>query len=184
MAEPEASCDRAGEVETGREAYALCNGCQGSTSTWPDQHWLKLVAFQVVRAQGRSLAWHARACARTALSGRPRARRQARAQPAARRAQAGGLRRLTLRGHAAGIVKVLLTPGGVDIITVSTDGTARVWDMEIGDCVLLLAGHGGAITDVAASAVRARTAPAGRRPPAVCAPCALKVLCKEGVCRK
>ncbi|KAK9840975.1 hypothetical protein WJX81_003475 [Elliptochloris bilobata] len=66
--------------------------------------------------------------------------------------QAGGLRRLTLRGHAAGIVKVLLTPGGVDIITVSTDGTARVWDMEIGDCVLLLAGHGGPLTDVAASA--------------------------------
>ena len=66
--------------------------------------------------------------------------------------QAGGLRRLTLRGHAAGIVKVLLTPGGVDVITVSTDGTARVWDMEIGDCVLLLAGHGGPLTDVAVRA--------------------------------
>ena len=48
--------------------------------------------------------------------------------------------------------QVLLTSGGVDIITVSTDGTARVWDMEIGDCVLLLAGHGGPLTDVAASA--------------------------------
>ena len=47
---------------------------------------------------------------------------------------------------------MLLTSGGVDIITVSTDGTARVWDMEIGDCVLLLAGHGGPLTDVAASA--------------------------------
>lgn len=49
-------------------------------------------------------------------------------------------------------MQVLLTPGGVDVITVSTDGTARVWDMEIGDCVLLLAGHSGPLTDVAASA--------------------------------
>lgn len=52
----------------------------------------------------------------------------------------------------ASVAQVLLTPGGVDVITVSTDGTARVWDMEIGDCVLLLAGHGGPLTDVAASA--------------------------------
>lgn len=33
----------------------------------------------------------------------------------------------------------------------STDGTARVWDMEIGDCVLMLEGHQGPVTDLAAS---------------------------------
>ena len=35
---------------------------------------------------------------------------------------------------------------------VSADNTARVWDMEIGDCVLLLGGHMGPITNVAAAA--------------------------------
>lgn len=34
----------------------------------------------------------------------------------------------------------------------SADNTARVWDMEIGDCVLLLGGHMGPITNVAAAA--------------------------------
>ncbi|CAL8467022.1 g6558 [Coccomyxa elongata] len=66
--------------------------------------------------------------------------------------QAGGLQRMTLRGHTGGISKVLLTPGGIDVITVSADNTARVWDMEIGDCVLLLGGHMGPITNVAAAA--------------------------------
>jgi hypothetical protein len=31
--------------------------------------------------------------------------------------QAGGLQRMTLRGHTAGVQKVLLTPGGIDVIT-------------------------------------------------------------------
>lgn len=31
--------------------------------------------------------------------------------------QAGGLQRMTLRGHAAAVHKVLLTPGGIDVIT-------------------------------------------------------------------
>ena len=34
----------------------------------------------------------------------------------------------------------------------SADGTIRIWDMEIGDCVLLLTGHSGPITDLSASA--------------------------------
>ena len=34
----------------------------------------------------------------------------------------------------------------------SADSTARVWDMEIGDCVLLLGGHAGPLTNVAAAA--------------------------------
>lgn len=34
----------------------------------------------------------------------------------------------------------------------SADGTVLVWDMEIGDCVLLLSGHSGAITDLATAA--------------------------------
>ena len=31
--------------------------------------------------------------------------------------QAGGLQRMTLRGHTGGVSKVLLTPGGIDVIT-------------------------------------------------------------------
>ena len=31
--------------------------------------------------------------------------------------QAGGLQRMTLRGHTGGVQKVLLTPGGIDLVT-------------------------------------------------------------------
>lgn len=31
--------------------------------------------------------------------------------------QAGGLQRMTLRGHTAGIVKILLAEGGIDVVT-------------------------------------------------------------------
>ncbi|KAK9809322.1 hypothetical protein WJX73_004674 [Symbiochloris irregularis] len=63
--------------------------------------------------------------------------------------QAGGLQRMTLRGHTAGLQKVLLSPSGIDVITASQDCTARVWDMEIGDCVLVMEGHTGPITSIA-----------------------------------
>ena len=63
--------------------------------------------------------------------------------------QAGGLQRLALRGHTAPVTKVLLTPSGTDAVTASADGTARVWDLDIGDSVLLLEGHAGPITDMA-----------------------------------
>ncbi|KAA6423724.1 MAG: hypothetical protein FRX49_06295 [Trebouxia sp. A1-2] len=63
--------------------------------------------------------------------------------------QAGGLHRMVLRGHSGPIQKVLLAPGGTDVITASVDGSARVWDMEIGDCVLLMEGHTAGVTDLA-----------------------------------
>lgn len=63
--------------------------------------------------------------------------------------QAGGLQRLALRGHSGAVTKVLLTPSGTDAVSASADGTARVWDLDIGDCVLLLEGHAGPITDMA-----------------------------------
>ncbi|DBB08019.1 TPA: hypothetical protein ACH3X3_009392 [Trebouxia sp. C0006] len=63
--------------------------------------------------------------------------------------QAGGLHRMVLRGHSGPIQKVLLAPGGTDVVTASADGSARVWDMEIGDCVLLMEGHTAAVTDLA-----------------------------------
>jgi len=62
--------------------------------------------------------------------------------------QAGGLHRMTLRGHNGPVRKVVISPTGQDIITVSDDGTAQVWDMNIGDCVMQLA-RDRPLTDVA-----------------------------------
>lgn len=42
-----------------------------------------------------------------------------------------------------------LPPGLVCPAAASSDGTARVWDLDIGDCVLMLEGHAGPITDMA-----------------------------------
>lgn len=66
--------------------------------------------------------------------------------------QAGGLQRLSLRGHRGPVTHVTLTPSGTDALTGSTDGTARVWDLEIGDCVLELEGHAGPVTALAITA--------------------------------
>ena len=56
---------------------------------------------------------------------------------------------LPLLPHLPAPLQVLLTPSGTDAVTASTDGTARVWDLDIGDCVLLLEGHAGPINDMA-----------------------------------
>lgn len=66
--------------------------------------------------------------------------------------QTGGLQRLALKGHKGAVTKVLLTPSGCDAVSASADGTVRVWDLEIGDCVLVLEGHARAITDMAITA--------------------------------
>ena len=47
---------------------------------------------------------------------------------------------------------LVLTLTQCALFAVSADSTARVWDMEIGDCVLLLGGHAGPLTNVAAAA--------------------------------
>ena len=44
--------------------------------------------------------------------------------------QAGGLQRMTLRGHTGGISKVLLTPGGIDVITGALLSDCAVRDGE------------------------------------------------------
>eukprot|EP00955_Chlamydomonas_euryale_P033446 347723-Chlamydomonas_euryale.AAC.2 len=40
--------------------------------------------------------------------------------------QAGGLHRMTLRGHSGPVRRVVISPNGRDVITVSEDGTAQV----------------------------------------------------------
>jgi WD40 repeat protein len=66
--------------------------------------------------------------------------------------QAGGLQRLALKGHRGAVNKILLTPAQTEAISAGADGTARVWDLEIGDCTLIIEGHTGGITDMAITA--------------------------------
>ncbi len=66
--------------------------------------------------------------------------------------QAGGLQRLALKGHRGPVNKILLTPSQTEAISAGADGTARVWDLEIGDCILVIEGHSGSITDMAITA--------------------------------
>ena len=57
--------------------------------------------------------------------------------------QVGGHARLALRGHTAPVVWVAVAPNGVDVVTAASDGAVRVFDMEVGDCVLHLPPSGG-----------------------------------------
>ncbi|KAL6783721.1 hypothetical protein ACKKBF_B05535 [Auxenochlorella protothecoides x Auxenochlorella symbiontica] len=66
--------------------------------------------------------------------------------------QAGGLQRLTLRGHTKAVTQLKLTPTRDDIVSGSADGLVHVWDQEIGDCVLSMQGHIGPITSMCLSA--------------------------------
>ena len=50
--------------------------------------------------------------------------------------QAGGAARLVLRGHTSPVLRVIIAPNGVDVIAVAADGAVRVFDLEVGDCVL------------------------------------------------
>eukprot|EP00879_Flechtneria_rotunda_P021721 GHRR01022905.1.p1 GENE.GHRR01022905.1~~GHRR01022905.1.p1 ORF type:complete len:283 (+),score=111.57 GHRR01022905.1:3-851(+) len=52
--------------------------------------------------------------------------------------QAGGRHRMSLRGHLGPIRRVVITADGKDVLTASDDGSAQVWDMDIGDCVMQL----------------------------------------------
>lgn len=63
--------------------------------------------------------------------------------------QAGGLQRLILKGHTEGVRKVMLVPNGTEVVTASADGSIRLWDMEIGDCVLFMEEHEAAVTCIA-----------------------------------
>ena len=57
--------------------------------------------------------------------------------------QAGGLQRMTLRGHTGGISKVLLTPGGIDVITGTplTKSDSGAPDQDSGSSSVLKSGE-------------------------------------------
>jgi dynein assembly factor with WDR repeat domains 1 len=47
----------------------------------------------------------------------------------------------TYRGHATEIVCLSFNPHGTMIATGSMDNTARLWDVEAGECLHTLLGH-------------------------------------------
>ncbi|XP_039300783.1 dynein assembly factor with WDR repeat domains 1-like [Nilaparvata lugens] len=47
----------------------------------------------------------------------------------------------TLRGHTQEVSKVCFSPGGHLILTASEDSTARLWQVDSGECSQLLRGH-------------------------------------------
>ena len=66
--------------------------------------------------------------------------------------QAGGLQRLALKGHRGAVTKIMLTPSGTEALSAGADGTVRLWDLEIGDSILVMEGHTAAITDMVLTA--------------------------------
>jgi type II secretory pathway pseudopilin PulG len=61
-----------------------------------------------------------------------------------------------LRGHKDGVLHVAFSPNGGQLVSASSDGTARVWDVETGLELAILRGHEGAARTAAFS-------PDGRR---------------------
>ncbi|KAK9851118.1 hypothetical protein WJX84_002866 [Apatococcus fuscideae] len=55
--------------------------------------------------------------------------------------QAGGLHRLTLRGHSAAVTDLLLLPDGIHALSASEDASVRFWDLETGICQQTMEGH-------------------------------------------
>ena len=61
------------------------------------------------------------------------------------------LERPTLRGHSGSVNSLAWSPNGKLLVTGSSDGTAKVWDMGVGKELRTLCGHCGTVTSVAFS---------------------------------
>lgn len=53
----------------------------------------------------------------------------------------------TFRGHATEIVCLSFDPNGAVVATGSMDNTARLWDVETGECLHTLLGHTAEVID-------------------------------------
>ncbi len=63
--------------------------------------------------------------------------------------QAGGPLVRTLSGHAGGVISVAITPDGKQVISGSSDGTLKVWDIASGKELRTLTGYSSNIRSVA-----------------------------------
>jgi WD40 repeat protein len=58
---------------------------------------------------------------------------------------------VVLRGHTGPVSSARFSPDGSAVVTASSDGTARVWDVRTGASLETLRGHFGAVTDASFS---------------------------------
>ena len=63
--------------------------------------------------------------------------------------QAGGVQRLCLKGHEGPVSHVSILATGSEALSASADGRIRIWDLEIGDCELVIDAHTAPITGMA-----------------------------------
>jgi WD40 repeat protein len=52
---------------------------------------------------------------------------------------------LLLSGHSGPVTDVAAAADGSFLITTSSDGSARVWELEKGECIAVLLGHAAAV---------------------------------------
>lgn len=103
----------------------------GAATEHPTKHLLReqmLCRLMVVSQAGPLLPWyeqqHASCAADALMAPSPAVLHLLTRTPTLN--QAGGVARMTLRGHTLPVRKVLITPNGKDIVTISDDGTAQV----------------------------------------------------------
>ena len=62
-----------------------------------------------------------------------------------------GVCELILKGHEGPVSALKSLPGGDSLISASMDGTARIWDLEMGSELGLLSGHKAAVSGLEVS---------------------------------
>lgn len=67
----------------------------------------------------------------------------------------------TLTGHTRAVRRLAFSPDGTRLVSTSSDGTARVWDVDGGQTLLTLTGHAGPVLGVAWSPDGGQLATAG-----------------------
>ncbi len=70
---------------------------------------------------------------------------------AAAEAPVDGIKCITLTGHTETVCSALFSPDGSQIVTISQDHTARIWNARTGNCERVLIGHGDWVTSAAFS---------------------------------
>ena len=66
----------------------------------------------------------------------------------------------TLKGHSDSVTSVTVTPDGRRAVSASWDKTLKVWELESGHEIRIMAGHSGFVSSVAGSSISGYVIPA------------------------